>query len=541
MGSCKKPETNTGLTSSLKANNPNPYPFEIELLEATNINFTQSSYKGMINDSAVTLLVSGNSISFQVPELSAGSYNLKVNLEGTDYNVNLNVKEKPVIQDPKKYLVDFASQASSTVTQVHALLTQLEPFADTASLGKDLEILDKDYADAMTAYTQSSPQEQMKAAQVIAANRAWIDEMHNTVQAALINFNTLKFNKTDDIEGDQLNAYNALLTTQMTILRIDIAKALAFTLIGAAIFPGAGAAIGGLIGLVDVMHDLNAISTITSKGIALTLIGVITNSNKKVQSMNFVSGKATTHFITINLRSLTKADVNTDETVTSGFISAVTEINGWIEKIKSVLGPDKSISSETQNVAKIETPLATAMRIVSSKYLTIKNISNPKVTLKSITDSAEFVSFFFANSDTTPQTFTCDLVYENPGITKNITNYTCSITKADNSMFYLTGGSTKSWKVDPSGRSTSCHRLVNPDCMMDNIYTFSADGTFSYNPGTVTKCDSACSDGMASTQSFHFSDDRKQLIIGSSIYNISKLTSGSLRMNIGDEYDLVPR
>jgi hypothetical protein len=106
---------------------------------------------------------------------------------------------------------------------------------------------------------------------------------------------------------------------------------------------------------------------------------------------------------------------------------------------------------------------------------------------------------------------------------------------------YLTGGSSKKWKTNPTGRTLYCGLPdVNPPIAMDDTFTFNIDGTFTHAGGAITSSE-GCSDGGTYSGSWVFSDDRKKVVLNGAPYTIEIISNDHFKgATGGGTLDLIP-
>ena len=503
--SCKKDKgditTNTTSTAlNLSPDNTSVTALQFVILRA-NKPLSLNSYSNCtFNGQPVAVVAIDSAISFQVPLLSAGKYTFTASIDNSTFNVDYKVTAAPTIPDPVAYVNNYLAGQAQFNVQSDSLTRLIQGFKDTTKFGADMANINKEYSAAIQKFQSLSSADKMIAAQTLAANSAMDNEINSAMQTIFNSFNSLKLHKTIFYDEDRYReAFTTCKIANALIMR-DMAGIVAFAAtggmltgaltIGAGIGPGLAA--GAVLGVMKYRKDFVNILKANWVCYIASIDGQFQGLNKKTSIYTFANNSATNFTVTFAFNSLTNNDEGISESIVSEFIADSKSFMSKFNTLNSWLG-SYGFQSQPVDITTLTSPLNSQTRSVDANFLSVSNISNPNVSFNGISEAGSKVAFIFSTSQSTDQDFSFDLTYENPGISKYTTTIQATLTAqgSDSMVYFLTGGSSKVWRFDPSYLVAFCtNHYGNETGFADDRWTFNSDMTCSFDAGSIAGGDS---------------------------------------------------
>ncbi len=405
--SCKK-DKNDDQNLQLTFEKQDYYPLESALLQATNTTITDGEYSGNISGTAITLVSISGSLATVIPNLGAGTHKLTANINGKEFSATFNLLPSPSISNPDAIRDTYLQTVNQAIQSLTQAADSLDP-AQKAELLAATQTL-QHYTDSIhQRYNSLSPQEKEECARFLAANEWWLNELNIAVNDFFSN--SFSFKTQDAIEDFEfrrkLNS-EKFVSSNFKVIS-SIAKIAAFTAAGALLGP-IGAGIGLGIAITRVVSDAKKHGVATEELIS----GVIQpfqnlfGSGKTNAFIPFTHNAAKNVTITMEYRSLYSADKNASSPIVKNVVTGLDKLKSTWNSILNTIQIFSIFKPKT--VDDIQT-YKTETRQVNSKYISISNIDNTKVTLQNTDKTDGLFKLTFRNSETTPQNFSFIINY----------------------------------------------------------------------------------------------------------------------------------
>lgn len=399
-------------------------PYEIVTISASENLFTVQSFSAKINDIEIIVGSYEKIASFVLPNLNNGNYNLNFTLNDKNYIVPITVSSLTNILSADQYFNDIQTSINQNINELNLQITQLEQNStnqnEYTNLQKDVIKYTKLFNDYTASYNNLSAVEKQEFAKSMAANKAIIDE-YNTLTAALHSSNaSLRIAQSvQDYEAAvELSANQFIDCLEYTIAHVPV------ILIGAklAATPTGIFSIGATIatGLVvtsfmfNVSETASAAVTLTNKSLMPFEIIAQTSQTR------FSAGVETVTDFKAKYRSLMNSDRSnggngsTINKIAESYTHFKDRYNGFLGEIPSIFRPSYVMAS-------LKNTFNSTTRSIFNQYVSIKNISNPNVTLQQLNQPDGSILVKAMTTADSDQTFTYDVNYINGNFTNGLT------------------------------------------------------------------------------------------------------------------------
>ncbi|MFN8236875.1 MAG: FISUMP domain-containing protein [Chitinophagales bacterium] len=415
--SCKK---DTKEPESFKFEKTQYYPAELAQINTTGIILTQANYTATLNGSNVTLIAYQKSLVLPVPDLSAGSYTLIVNIDGKEYRGDFTLLTSPLIADPQTVFNTQISKLNNSVSDLQIIANSL-PADRKSKLLADIAIIDDWKTQLQSQFDTLSPSEKLNCARAIEANSWWIDEITNGIDSFRTQTVNLRIGLTgiEDYEKKVDRAIVNYLKPLFVLLIKDIPKIVACTATGAVVgsgIPVIGTGIGATVGLGIAIGNYitDARKLIVAEGRLLDAtfepMNAVETENQRIMALSYTNNVRTQLKITNNYRTPYKNDRTNPVPVVKDIIDFTDADDVLFQQINDILPQQLSFNPPSIDDY---TSYSITNRDVHSNYVTITNISNSKVTMTmDKQDGSVFVTF--KTTETAPQNFSYTVQYDNP-------------------------------------------------------------------------------------------------------------------------------
>lgn len=419
--SCKKDSSSTNTAATLAFEKASYYPMEAAQINTNGLALSQANYTGTINGSSYTLSAYHGSLVLIMPVLSAGNYNLKLQIDGKEYTADFQLLNTPNV-------VNINPQAiiNTQVFALEARITDLQTIANTLAgtkktdLQTDISWLTTLKSKIQNSLDTMSNAEKINCAMVLQANSTWLNETFAAIDSFQSNSTNLRLmSDVEDYEQKVDRSVTDYLKPLFSLFVKNTPKILALAGTGALVgseFPiigtGIGATVGFGIGLALYISDAKKLLTAEDKLLDVTLepLNDISTQNLRINStLNYINNIPATLSITNDYRSTYKNDrtstvpiIKDIVTYTDGVASLYNELNNLLPQPLSYDAP----------VIDDNTSYGTSNREVHSNYITITGISNSNVTV-SIQKQGGRIVATFKTTASTDQDFTYKVQYNN--------------------------------------------------------------------------------------------------------------------------------
>lgn len=431
LSQCKKDNPDNNLTIGL--DKTTYYPYEIALFKTEGITLAEQTYNATINGTTYTVYNVNGSLAFAMPDLPQSDYAIVVNIAGKDYESNFSMMATPAIADPDVIVDEMVNKGMLQVTRLATYADSLDNNAKNA-VKADLQKLQAALDSLNNAYAALSATDKLECARFLAANNAWMDEIHIATMELLTASSAFK---TDDAISDyesRVKTAMAKFTNAQINIGEQVAKLAILTGAGFAIgsvVPVLGTAVGGgigaTIGAYLLVTDLKAAHVAQEDLLNCALVPFQELFTGKINStVSFQNGISKEMITTMKYRSLYSTDKNSSLSIVSTFIGDCATIKSLWEQVKPSI-PASLFTFLPRTVDDIPT-YRTETHNVHGKYLSVSGISNAQVQLTSSTIDEGFIVLKFANNAATAQQFSFNLLYESDGLGTLNTNIDADIT-----------------------------------------------------------------------------------------------------------------
>lgn len=493
FSSCKK-DKSTNVAASLEFEKTQYYPMEAAQINTNGLTLSQASYVGSIDGVSYTVSVYQGSLVLIMPNLSAGNYNLKLQINGKEYSAGFQL-----LSTPKVVNVNPQAVINTEVFSIDAHISQLQTIAAGLSGTSQSQLqADIDWLTTMRNKIQNSldtlsDAEKINCAMVIKANSGWINETLAAIDSFQVNaVNLRQMSDVEDFDQKVDRSVTNYLKPLFTLFVKNTPKILALTVAGAGVGSGipivgtgVGAVVGFGIGLSDYLSDAKKLLTAEGKFLntALKPLDNINTENLRINStLNYINNMPTTLNITNDYRSIYKNDrtstvpiIKDIVTYTDGVASLYNELNNLLPQPLSYDAPviDDNATYNTTN------------REVYSNYITITGISNSNVTTTIQKQGGRIIATFKTTSSS-DQDFTYTVQYKNDRFGSY--SYTVNahltadstITDIDGNIYHMVRIGTQIWMVENLKTSRYNDGTLIPNVIDTAQWNHLTSGAFCY-------------------------------------------------------------
>ncbi len=415
--SCKKDKNDDGGNAQIPFEKQDYYAFELAQLNVLNTNLADGEYEGSIDGTTHTLFATNGSLVTLIPEIAAGAHQLAVTINGKAFTASFNVLASPAFADPNTIFNHFAQASNSTLQNLTQYADSLVP-NEKSQLLSEIQTMQQFQDSVYQLYNALSPQQKEDCARFLAANQWWLDDLHLAVNRMLTN--SLAFKTQDAVknyEAGVIQSIEAYIVDNAKVLTM-FAKLVGLTGVGALI-GGApslgvgiplGATVGGLLGLAWAYKDFKAldesIGMLLKKAIKPFQDMFTSGKTNSIVAFNNNASKLVT--VRMNYRSVYAADASTSVPLINSFVKGLQDLKAAWNSAATYLPLSSIFTFKTAD--EIQTYL-TETREVNSQYLTVSNISNPKVTLVDVDKFDGYLKLKFKTDETTKQSFSLKVNY----------------------------------------------------------------------------------------------------------------------------------
>ncbi|MDX2360718.1 MAG: hypothetical protein QNK23_07920 [Crocinitomicaceae bacterium] len=169
------------------------HPGEILTVE-TYMSLSAQTYFGTVGSTDVELIRAGKSISFSVPDLGAGDYDLNVSIDGTDYSFTLEILAPISVANPDQYILDYISQLDLIIDANNIFVDSLlaDGVLDPSTTSSDAAVWDNIQQQADAQLAAMTPQEKQKLANILEANIEWINAFSNVSSNSYLDLKSME-------------------------------------------------------------------------------------------------------------------------------------------------------------------------------------------------------------------------------------------------------------------------------------------------------------------------------------------------------------
>jgi len=417
---CKKKSTPSPAAASyFVADQQSTKPYQIATLTAVNIELTEEKYEGTFNGNPLTLGGGGSTLSFMVPDVAPGTYDVVVKIKDATHTFKYTVEGAPTIADPAQYIKDAIGAMRYSDAELEQMKTDVARYPGAESDGTTLAQIDaikKIYDEMEQKFEAATDEEKAVAAKIMAANPTLFSRVAFDPNPTRLDSNGVGLFKTSgtihtpEQIGDDLDRF---ITSSCKMIWGACAVNLLVLNVAPAQFKLAAAlTAGATAGLIYVVNSrlIEGTAQAIFRFDALTMKEMAQQKSTAVAT--FTNGASYKMNITSRYQNLNKTCSTDNSSTLASISSAMDEFgnvwNKYFGKLSSWFNIGKPY--HFKNVSRS----ASKQLSVNAKFLTIKNISNDKVTATTQNDNGQFI-VKFSTTEPGSQEFTYDIVYEAPG------------------------------------------------------------------------------------------------------------------------------
>jgi uncharacterized protein (TIGR02145 family) len=424
---CKKDTKNAiSATATITADKQNVNQLELVMLSTHGITLNQPSYKGTIGGQSATLYATADKLTLLIPDTLKGNQTLSITIGGKTFSVNFVVQEIAAIADPVSYYENSIRVFAQQKNELNDLIVnQMKGMIDVKLATQDVQMVQGYLNTSMQNFQKASPAEQSKSVKFIEANKVLFEKMDSlmaVLNASINNLIDAKNNKTTDYEAivNKATCDFAKIVTQ--IKANSPLMVASISLVGIPFTPYAKIVLG---------YEINHFLTLLQK--AARYEDYLLNNTYSVAEEILVQNKGAVSFLNASsqllpikgtYRNFYSMDKNSTQSLVAQFTNAMQIFSETFASINNLL-PAKFqlLPKSIENYATKKTSVLD----VNAKYLSISNISNPKVTVnaENLNDN---LSLSFETNETTNQNFNFDIVYNHPGFATFSTKVSATLT-----------------------------------------------------------------------------------------------------------------
>jgi hypothetical protein len=394
--------------------------FEIAYATLNDINPSSTSYTGSINGVSVPVEVTNGEITFIIPNIVSGSYNLNVNIDGNNYStVNFNVTKLNPIANPTVFMASLSTEFNNDFQEIRANIDSLSIYINTVTAYQDVTEMENYYNQLLTDFNNLSAQEKQVAVDVYNAQVEQMADFDLAVDALVFDYPSYMrmgvFDWTERIWNRATQFKNAVQHAVASNATTVAAMTTAGAIVGGSAGLGIGSGPGALIGfglatikvcknntmvanaLDNFVNDVLDISIWTAQKSSIMRSTSFTNgvANKLDLRGDFISGysgNATTNSFRSDLNSSSNNFANT----WNDFKNAAP----W------------NITREATTLSSIASPINYNDLEIHARYVQINyTTNNPNVRLESYYDDNGDLMVEYSNSNGSIENFDIELIY----------------------------------------------------------------------------------------------------------------------------------
>lgn len=407
----------------LTTDKPQYAPFEVVTVTYPEDLSGIQPFTAKINNTEVTINFEGKIASFMLPNLPNGTHDLTFTYDKENFKVPVVVASLPNMLTPDEYFNEVKTSLSNNISELNTQITEMEQASgdpnEYAALRNDVAKYTEIANSAEASYNNLSPADKQDFARVMAASKYFLDR-HNSVTESLKN-NSISLYKMQNVRDQetQVEISRAAFVANVifTVAHIPAMVTLVKMVANPNPWFSVGSALAG--GLVFASYCVNVDETIiasqrlTSK--SLKPFEFLIDGTKQV----FNSGEAMVSGIQAKYRSLIGSDAENGSN--GGTIFEIVEkfnyfknsYNSFTSKIPAKFRPGYVMTS-------LKNTYTSTTNYVHNKYVSIRNISNPNVTVEQLNQSDGSIKIKATTSATDEQSFTYDVFYTNENFTKGL-------------------------------------------------------------------------------------------------------------------------
>lgn len=407
----------------LSTQKQNYAPYEIVTFKTPESVLGTKTIEATINEVKVQVTQGDTIASFLLPDLSSGSYLLHMTDDNNAYTVPIEVSSIKNLKSPDVYYSEIETQINQNILgiirQADALLQKEGTAAEAEELKQNAQKYANLLQDYKTQYAALSNQEKQEFAKAMAANEAMIEEFNKFSQTLKESVENLRMAQSvDDYETKVTLSMHAYVQTVIfTVGHIPIILTAAKI---AALAPDPYTKAGAILALgVSMTSFMVFVQTTAAASANLVNQALKPYEDLSVSEAVFEIGKEKAVQITANYRSLFQGDVNSSpggsviSSILEKYQTFKTSYQNLVNNLPGFMRPSTTVNY-------LKSRFSTAKRAVYNRYISIRNISNPNVTLLQINQEDGSVKLKANTEATTDQSFTYDIVYSNGGFSSGL-------------------------------------------------------------------------------------------------------------------------
>jgi uncharacterized protein (TIGR02145 family) len=427
--SCKKSNNDNSMKLSFKRTSYAPHEYAV--IAASGLNLSAATYEGTIDENTtVTLTREDTVLVLMIPELAAGTHSLKLTINEVEYEATYNSTATISIADPNPIINAAVTDYNDQLNVLNQMLDSLSG-ADSTTLLSDLQIIQGYIDDANQLLASATAEEKAYAAQVLAANAWWMEELKTAIQNLTVAAGQLKANGVDNHEANVTEAMQNFVAAKIAVIE-HVPKIAAWAAGGFAVGAGVGAAIGAGIAIGNLLSDLSELNLSIDEIVDISFLpfqnmfaerpvgtaGVAGNMEQNVNAktlqssatpVQFTIGQARSLTVTQEYRSPYNGDANNTTPIMRSFVETTNTIKAEWDNLMSFLPTSLSFGPPTVDGI---SSYSTDNKQVHSNYLSISNVSNSALTY--IIDKTDgYFNVTFNGTVTGTQNFTFVVNYSN--------------------------------------------------------------------------------------------------------------------------------
>jgi hypothetical protein len=405
--SCKKdetPEPETPVTPpapSVSFAKQSYYKYESAEISVQNLSLTDSTYNVTINSNGYTAIRYRNSLFVSIPDLAPAQYTLSVTINGTAYTAGFTIVAKTPVADPQTYVTNLISNSQSLNQGTLSYLASMSSFYTNSAMQQDLNTIQNQLTQLQTNFNGLSATDKQKVADILDANKAWLDEL-NTAQ--------------QNVDG----TIPAYLRTASTDQEMDCSQNMQdFTVAEIK----AGVAVGLVailiwteppVGAIAAVFLVSQIKILQAKMIVLVncaFAPFTMNNVQKIQAsstLQFNKNVSTLVQATGDYRTVYSGDINSSNPALNSFTGSVLAIARHYNNLKNYLS---FLLTDTPFDLAQQTSYDTYPLLIHASHLSITGIDNQNVSANSTSNVNGDLYVSFTTSQTSAQSFNFNVTY----------------------------------------------------------------------------------------------------------------------------------